>query len=235
MTAAWLNLLGLARRAGKVAPGENQVTLAMKRQEAKLLIIAHDAGPSLYRKYHLWAQDLDVPLARIETKVTLGHAIGMGPHAVLAIVDEEFAGRIVEEMRKSSGGIVLDRKRERQSAGLRTRQRTQTGQSSTHRPTSSVEGGEHQKPHEHGGARGGKNGPRHHGGQTAAGTQGRTKAGAKSASGSGAGGKASPERAPRTASSGPAPTGGPRHTSPDGRRPADRKSPGRSSASKRPR
>ena len=44
-----------------------------------------------------------------------------------------------------------------------------------------------------------------------------------------------PSAPPRTASSGPAPTGAPRHTSPDGRRPADRKSPGRSSASKRPR
>lgn len=179
MSERWSNLLGLAKKAGKVAPGENQASLAMKREEARLLILAQDAGPSLYRKYHLWAQDLDVPLVRIGSKAELGHAIGMGPHAVLAILDEKFGARILEEMRKSSGGISFDRKGQRQSQGLRTGQGTQTGQSPTHRSTAPTQGREHQKPHEHRGAGGREDGTRHHGGQVAP----RAKAGVETRSG----------------------------------------------------
>ncbi len=167
MNSAWLNLLGLSRRAGKLAPGENQVTLAIKRHQAVLVIIAEDAGASVYRKYHLWTQDLGIPLVQLGTKVALGHAIGMGPHAVLAILDQEFGGRILEEMRKSSGGIILDRKRERQDSGIRTSQRAETRQSAPDRPVASATGRKHQKPHEHGRAGGGPDGPRHHGGQVA--------------------------------------------------------------------
>lgn len=163
--APWLNLLGLARRAGKLAPGENQVTQAMKEETVRLLVLSKDAGPSLYRKYHLWAQDLGVPLVRIGTKIELGHAMGMGPHAVLAILDNNFAEKILLEMRKTSGGNILDRKRQGQSQGLRTGQGTQTGQSSPHRPAPSAQGGKHQKSYEYGGAGSGENGSRHHGGK----------------------------------------------------------------------
>lgn len=185
MTASWLNLLGLARRAGKMAPGENQVTQAMKREQVRLLIIAEDAGPSLYRKYHLWAQDLDIPLVRIGTKVALGHAIGMGPHAVIAILDKDFSGRILDEMRKSSGGIILDRKRQGQSEGVRASQGAEVRQPTANRSSTSSQGGKHQKPHEYRGAGGGQDGSRHHGGKTAARTQNGRDAGVDSHAGSG--------------------------------------------------
>lgn len=167
MNPGWFNLLGLSRRAGKLAPGENQVTLAIKRHQAVLVIIAEDAGAAVYRKYHLWTQDLGIPLVKLGTKVALGHAIGMGPHAVLAILDQEFGGRILEEMRKSSGGIILDRKRERQDSGIRTSQRAETRQSASDRPVASATRRKHQKPHEHGRAGGGPDSPQHHGGQVA--------------------------------------------------------------------
>lgn len=171
MSASWLNLLGLARRAGKLAPGENQVSLAMRREQAAMLIIAEDAGASVYRKYHLWAQDLEVPLVTIGTKASLGHAIGMGPHAVLAILDKDFGARILDEMRTSSGGIILDRKRERQDPGVRTGERAETRQSPANRPASPTQSRKHQKSHEHGRAGSGQNGAGHHGGKASPGTQ----------------------------------------------------------------
>ena len=175
--AAWLNLLGLARRAGKIAPGDNQVTLALQRQTAALVIIAEDAGSSVYRKYHLWAQDLRVPLVTIGSKAELGRAIGMGPHAVLAVVDENFGQRILQEMRISSGGISFDRKGQRQDQGVRTSQRTQARQSAADRPLASTESGKHQKSHEHGRAGSGENRAGHHGGKAASRTQARTQTG----------------------------------------------------------
>lgn len=179
MNSPWLNLLGLARRAGKLAPGDNQVTLALRRRTAALLIVAEDAGPSVYRKYHLWAQDLNVPLVTMGTKAALGSAIGMGPHAVLAIVDDGFGQRILQEMRITSGGIGFDRKGQRQGQGVRISKRTQAGQPAANRPLASSESGQHQKSHEYRGTRGGQNRQGHNGGQAAAGT--RTQTGSDSA------------------------------------------------------
>ena len=171
MTETWLNLLGLARRAGKLAPGENQTMLAMRNHRAALVIIARDAGGAVHRKYHLWAQDEDIPLAHMGTKESLGRAIGMGPHAVLAILDEGFSGRILEEMRKSSGGIIVGRKRERQDQGVRAGQRAQTRQPAPDRPASPAQGGKYQKSYEYGGTGSRQNGSRHYGGKAAPGAK----------------------------------------------------------------
>lgn len=176
MSDQWLNLLGLARRAGQLAPGENQTSMAMSREDVRLLIMATDAGPSLYRKYHLWAQDLRIPVVRAGTKATLGSAIGMGPHAVLAILDEGFARRILEVVGNSSGGIILGRKRQGQDQGIRTGKRAEARQSPVDRPAPSSQSGKHQKSYEHGRARGGQDGAGHHGGKTSSRAQTGTQA-----------------------------------------------------------
>ena len=178
MKSQWTNLVGIARRAGNLFPGENQVTNAMKHQLVRLIILAADAGPSLYRKYHLWAQDLSVPIVQIGTKVELGHAIGMGPHAVVAISDAALAEKILEQV-KSAGGIILGRQGQRQGQGLRAGERAQARQSSAHRSPSSIEGRRYQKSHEHRGAGSGENREGHHGRETSA----RTQTGSQTATG----------------------------------------------------
>jgi len=74
----WLHWIGLARKAGKLAPGDRQVREAMRDESAKVVIIAEDAGQAVYRKYHLWAQDLGIPVIQQASKRDLGHAMGMG-------------------------------------------------------------------------------------------------------------------------------------------------------------
>ncbi len=221
MSEGWLNLLGLARRAGQMAPGENQTSLAMRRQQVALLVMAEDAGPSLYRKYHLWAQDLHVPLVIIGTKAQLGGAIGMGPHAVLAVLDEGFGRRILEELGKSSGGIILDRKRQRQDQGVRAGQRVETRQSPTHRPAPSSESGQYQKSHEHGRTGRSQDGARHHGGKASARTQTGTQADSAQADSAQAdtathAERAAPRRRPRTGHACP-------HRQSNGRPPSSRR------------
>lgn len=164
----WTNWIGLARRAGAMAPGHSQVEQALLGGTAKLIIIAEDAGPSVDRKYHLWAQDLGVPLVRAGTKETLGRAMGLGPHAVLAILDKNISQRMLasgEFPRGSQHG------RKGQSTGLRAGKGTQTRQSPTHRSASSAQSGKHQESHEHGGAGRGTNGKKHYGGEVAPRTQ----------------------------------------------------------------
>ena len=164
----WTNWIGLARRAGAMAPGHSQVEQALLGGTAKLIVIAEDAGPSVDRKYHLWAQDLGVPLVRAGTKETLGRAMGLGPHAVLAILDKNISQRMLASG-EFPGGSQHGRKG--QGKGLRAGKGTQTRQSPTHRSASSAQSGKHQESHEHGGAGSGTNGKKHYGGKVAPGTQ----------------------------------------------------------------
>ena len=164
----WLNWVGLARRAGSMAPGHNQVEKALRNGEAKLIIIAEDAGPSVDRKYHLWAQDLGVPLIRAGTKETLGRAMGMGPHAVLAILDKNISQRILASGEFSGGS---QRGRKGQSTGIRVGKGTEAGQSPAHRSASSTQSGKHQESHEHRGTGSRANGSKHYGGEIASGAK----------------------------------------------------------------
>ncbi|HFM9816145.1 ribosomal L7Ae/L30e/S12e/Gadd45 family protein, partial [[Eubacterium] siraeum] len=44
------NLLGLAQRAGRIISGEELVVKAIQDGKAKLVFLAHDAGPNLTKK-----------------------------------------------------------------------------------------------------------------------------------------------------------------------------------------
>ncbi len=169
--ATWLNWLGLARKAGKLAPGSHQVEMALKSGQVALIVVAEDAGTSVYRKYHLWAQDLKVPVVRAGMKVDLGSAIGMGPHAILAILDVALAKKLWMAMGKQIGGMEFGGQRQGQNPGVRTGQRTQIGQQAPDRSTAPTESRKHQEPHEHSGTRGGANGSRYHARQTASGAK----------------------------------------------------------------
>ena len=95
MTASFLGLIGLARRAGKVASGEAQVEAMLKQQKGYLLILAEDA-PGAQKKFVLWAKDLKVPVLIKGGKEELGRAIGLTPRAAVLVMDEGFAKAILK-------------------------------------------------------------------------------------------------------------------------------------------
>ncbi len=162
----WLNWIGLAKRAGQLAPGHNQVQKAMNEGTAKLVLIALDSGESVYRKYHLWAQNLGIPMAQAGTMLDLGRAMGMGPHAVLAILDKNIANRLANQLGVSSGGIRFDRKGK--GSRVRVSKGSKTGQPASNRSAASFARREHQESYEHSGTRSGPNRQRYHGGKVAA-------------------------------------------------------------------
>jgi ribosomal protein L7Ae-like RNA K-turn-binding protein len=163
--AAWLNWLGLARKAGKLAPGSHQVEMALKDETVALIVVAEDAGASVYRKYHLWAQDLKVPILRAGTKVELGSAIGMGPHAILAILDVALAKRVWMATGKQIGGMEFGGKGKGQNPSVRTSQGVEARQQAAHRSVTSAQSRKHQESHEHRGTGGRADRPGHHAGQ----------------------------------------------------------------------
>lgn len=91
----FLSLLGLARRAGKVASGEAQVEAFLKKKKGCLLIVAEDA-PNAFAKFSPWAKDLNIPVLVTGKKRDLGHAIGLSPRSVILITDEGFAKAIMK-------------------------------------------------------------------------------------------------------------------------------------------
>jgi len=88
-----LSLIGMARRASKIATGSAQVEAMMKKRKGYLLIMAEDAL-NTQKKYNQWAGDLKLPILVIGTKLELGHSIGLSPRSAVLILDQGFAKAI---------------------------------------------------------------------------------------------------------------------------------------------
>ncbi len=88
------SLIGIARRASKIATGDAQVEAMMKKRKGFLLVIAEDAQGA-QKKYDQWASDLKLPVLITGTKLEIGHAIGLSPRSAVLILDQGFAKAIL--------------------------------------------------------------------------------------------------------------------------------------------
>lgn len=87
-----LQILGLARRAGRAAVGTRAVLTAARSGRLEALIVAHDASPNAIDRVR--GATRRVPIVRCGTRETLGLALGRGAVAVVGVTDREFARRI---------------------------------------------------------------------------------------------------------------------------------------------
>ncbi|GAB6154512.1 L7Ae/L30e/S12e/Gadd45 family protein [Desulfosporosinus burensis] len=88
------SLVGIARRAGKIASGDAQIEAMVKKRKGFLLIIAEDAHGA-QKKYTMWANDINLPVLVNGTKLELGHSIGLSPRSAVLILDQGFAKAIL--------------------------------------------------------------------------------------------------------------------------------------------
>jgi ribosomal protein L7Ae-like RNA K-turn-binding protein len=86
-------LLGLARKAGKVAAGDSQVEAILAKGKGFLLVLATDAVRA-QRKYTPVAARLGLPVVAFADKEELGKVLGMSPKAVVLVTDSGFAGAL---------------------------------------------------------------------------------------------------------------------------------------------
>jgi len=87
------NLLGLARKAGKLASGSAQVEALIKKKKGYLLIIAEDA-PGMTKKFEKWANDIALPVLVSGSKEELGNLTGNAERAVILVLDRGLAQAI---------------------------------------------------------------------------------------------------------------------------------------------
>ncbi|ABZ84845.1 ribosomal protein, l7ae family [Heliomicrobium modesticaldum Ice1] len=102
-------LLGLARRAGKIAAGDSAVEANLKKQKVFLLLFTEDASAGVVQKYSHWCGDLGIPTVTYGQKEVIGQAIGLSPRTLVAVLDEGFAKAIhkaVHETTAESGQIL---------------------------------------------------------------------------------------------------------------------------------
>lgn len=83
-------IIELAKRSGKIKKGTNEVTKALERGKAKLVVVAEDVSPKeITMHLPLLAKEKGVPCITVPSKVELGVAAGMPIAAVAVAVTEE--------------------------------------------------------------------------------------------------------------------------------------------------
>lgn len=89
----YLNMVGLAYRARKLSLGE-EVVKDIKKQRAKLVLLASDTGPQTTKKITDKCKTYEIPLRIVDDKETLSNAIGKSERVAIAILDAGFAAKI---------------------------------------------------------------------------------------------------------------------------------------------
>ena len=93
-----MQLLGLARRAGAVAPGTEAVRQAVRAGEARVVLFAGDASPAQLGKIERTLKDRSIPTARVGDRETLGAAVGLAPLSAVAVTNASLAEQVVAEL-----------------------------------------------------------------------------------------------------------------------------------------
>lgn len=95
----------LAKSSGKIKKGTNEVTKAIEKQKAKLVLVAGDVSPAeIIMHIPLLAKEKDIPCITVGNKEELGAAAGLGVGtSSVAIVDEgdgkEQLSKVIESLK----------------------------------------------------------------------------------------------------------------------------------------
>ena len=101
---AVLSLVGLAHRAGAVARGIDATRRALRRKEAKLVLIAGDASATQVEKIVGLLRHGDVPYERLSDREGLGAALGSAALSAIAVNDASFAEQVLRRLPSEEGG-----------------------------------------------------------------------------------------------------------------------------------
>ena len=94
-----LGLLGLMRRAGKLAAGEDGVRQAVRAGKAKLILLASDASQNAKDRAEGFATRSQISLQVLPAdKATLSQAAGVAGGAMFAVCDEGFAAALQKKL-----------------------------------------------------------------------------------------------------------------------------------------
>ena len=94
-----LHLLGIARKANRLAIGEEPVGIACRGSHGRLLVLAQDAADHTFRRARSFTQNGKPPMLRAPfTKEELGGALGCSACAMAAFTDVALALAFVQAL-----------------------------------------------------------------------------------------------------------------------------------------
>jgi len=98
-----LQAIEVAKGSGKIKKGANEVTKALERGTAKLVVYAKDTQPAeIVMHLPILAKEKKVPCIEVDSREELGTAAGIGrPTTSVAIVQEGEAKKLIAELNKS--------------------------------------------------------------------------------------------------------------------------------------
>ena len=95
-----LRFLGIAKKAGKLKCGGDQVLAAAEAGKARLIIAASDAAENTVRRAHGYMPPGTVLISAPFTKREIGEAAGCGETALAVITDHGMAAAFAEKLDK---------------------------------------------------------------------------------------------------------------------------------------
>lgn len=101
-----MSMLGFAKKAGKIASGEGISLENIKKNKAKLIILANDASENTSKRIKDKAKYRNIEVIDILNRKEIGKAIGSEDRVVISVLDKGFA----ESLKKIMGGILVDEK-----------------------------------------------------------------------------------------------------------------------------
>jgi len=93
-----------ARKSGKIKKGTNEVTKAIEREEAKLVVIAKDVSPpEVVQHLPVLCKEKGIPFVYVDEKQKLGNAAGLSaPSSSVAVMKEGDAKADIEKLAKEA-------------------------------------------------------------------------------------------------------------------------------------
>ncbi|MCP3026081.1 YlxQ family RNA-binding protein [Halobacillus sp. A5] len=101
---SYLNLLGLALRAGRLTLGEEQIVKEIQNKRAKLVLIANDTGKQTKKKLTDKCSFYHIPCYVVDDRETLSQAIGKSGRVAVAVLDQGFAKKLQSLLDESIRG-----------------------------------------------------------------------------------------------------------------------------------
>ena len=92
-----LNDIRLAKKAGAIVTGSNNVDVAIRAKTPLLVLLADDASANTKKKYSEVANSRNFQRVEALPMDVIGHVLGSAPRAVVAVTHVVFAKRIEED------------------------------------------------------------------------------------------------------------------------------------------
>ena len=98
-------MVGMAEKAGHVVSGEFSTEKAIKSRKACLVIIASDASENTRKHFSDMCAYRNIPICIYGNKEDLGHAVGKGMRANLAVTERGLADSIRKRIEEADAEL----------------------------------------------------------------------------------------------------------------------------------